>query len=251
MANIDLTVAVTAHDETVVAGPCMSSVAEAIASVEGLGVTVERLIALDAPTGPCADYFTQFLGQGWRIHQFRFRDPFKTRNAVAQLSSGRWLAFVDADDLVSENWFCEAVQRLRAAAARHERVIVHPEVNWIFEGAEVVFVKPAQTDELFLPHYFYFANYYDMMSVYPREAAMEVPYACRDVEQGFGYQDWQWNIETVSAGWRHVSVPDTVIFKRRRAGSISSQNRQRECVIRFTEPMAIDKIRAFGERART
>ncbi|MCA8901945.1 MAG: glycosyltransferase family 2 protein [Hyphomonas sp.] len=248
MAEYDLTVAITAHNETLVAGPCLLSVEAAIEQAEKAGFRVQRLIGLDNATPDADAYFRQDKLKQWELVEFSFGDPFKVRNAMVECGAGKWIAFVDADDMVSENWFVKAAQRLTEAEKAGEKVVVHPEMNWIFEAHEMVFVKPDMNDEIFLPHYFYFANYYDMMAMAPREAALQTPYGDRDLKNGFGYQDWQWNIETIGAGWRHVVVRDTIIFKRRRMNSVSEQNRSRRCLVRDLEPMAIDRIREFGQR---
>lgn len=248
MAEFDLTVAITAHNETLIAGPSLLSTEAAIARAEAAGFRVERLIGLDNPTEDTREYFHRDVLSKWRIVEFSHGDPFRARNALVGSASGKWIAFVDADDLVSENWFLKGAQRLSEAERAGEKIIVHPELNWIFEAHEMVFAKPDMNDEIFLPHYLYFANYYDMMAVAPREAALSIPYGDRDLKNGFGYQDWQWNIETMGGGWRHVVVRDTIIFKRRRMNSVSEVNRDRRCLVRDLEPMAIDQVRTLGLR---
>lgn len=249
MARLDLTVAVTAHNESVIAGPSMRSAEAAILAAEIDGFTVERRVGLDRPTDECRAFYGQSGLKRWTVTEFDFADPFLTRNALVQAASGRWIAFVDSDDLLSENWLVHACRRLAIAEAERDKVIVHPELNWIFEDSQVVFSKTPQDDPFFTPHYFYFSNYYDMMAAYPRSAALEYPYDSRDLKVGFGFQDWQWNIVTMDAGWRHVIVKNTVIFKRRRASSVSVQNRQRGSIIRALEPMAIDRVRDLHRRS--
>jgi hypothetical protein len=248
MTDFDLTVSITAHNETLVAGPSLLSVEAAIRAAEQAGFRVERLIGLDNPTPGATAYFRREALSRWRVEEFSFGDPFRVRNALVRAGRGKWIAFVDADDLVSENWFLRGAQRLEAAEKASDRLIVHPELNWIFEAHQNVFAKPDMDDEIFLPHYLYFANYYDMMAIAPRLAALDIPYGDRDLKNGFGYQDWQWNIETIGAGWRHAVVRDTVIFKRRRLNSVSEVNRDRRCLIRDVEPMAIDQVRLLGLR---
>ncbi len=248
MPDFDLTVAITAHNETLVAGPSLLSVEAAIRRVEDAGFRVERLLGLDNPAPDANAYFRRETFAQWRILDFSFGDPFQVRNAIVQAGTGKWIAFVDADDLVSENWFLKGAMRLLEAEQAGQKVIVHPELNWIFEAHENVFAKPDMDDDIFLPHYLYFANYYDMMAIAPRAAALAIPYGHRDLKNGFGYQDWQWNIETMGAGWHHAVVRDTIIFKRRRLNSVSEVNRDRRCLIRDVGPMAIDQVRQLGRR---
>ncbi|MBN1637153.1 MAG: glycosyltransferase family 2 protein [Deltaproteobacteria bacterium] len=242
MSSFDITVIVTAHDETVVSGPTMRSAESAIIAAEARGFGVERLIAMDGPTAECRDYFSQTKFYKWKMIEYDFCDPYRTRNASVEAARGRWIAFLDADDLFSENWLMLGGERMAQAEKDGEKAIVHPEINWIFDGAHSVSVKPEQEEEYFTPYYFYFANYYAMLCMAPRRAVLEIPYGFRDLESGFGYQDWQWNIETMAAGWRHVVARDTIIFVRRRDMSISVENRQRKTVIRSLEPMAIDRV---------
>lgn len=241
----DITAILTAHSETVLAGPSMQSADAAIAAAEAAGFTVERLIGLDNATDACRAFFEQDAFAAWRRVEMAFKDQGKARNALAREAAGRWIAFLDADDLWSENWLAEAARHL--AEAGEAKVIVHPELNWIFEKQASILAKTPQDDPLMLPHYLYFANYYDALAMAPRAAHVDHPYADRDLGAGFALEDLQWNIETMAAGWRHVVATDTIIFKRRREMSQNIRASQRAAVIRDLEVMRIDRVAALGE----
>lgn len=246
MDQFDLTAIVTAHSESVVAGPAMRAAEIAIASAESDGYKIERLIGMDSATKDCRTFFHQEAFARWTIRESKFSNPSLHRNALAEIASGSWIAFLDADDLVSANWLTAGLARLRERDAKDGKLIVHPEINWVFDGASFVFTKPAQDDEIFNPFYFYMTNYYDTMSISPRAAHLECPYVAVDIPGGFGHEDWQWNIETIARGWRHVVAKDTIIFKRRRDMSVSVENVLRGTVLKNPLPLAIDRMREFG-----
>ena len=246
MTAIDITVAVTAHSETLIAGPTMRSAEAAINVAEAAGFRVERLIGLDAPSADCRAFFTQPAFAPWNIAELKVRDLGLARNELVEIAAGRWIAFLDADDLFSENWLVGAAQRLAQAERAGDKVVVHPELNWFFDAAQLAYIKIAQDDPLFIPYYFYFGNYYDSLCMAQRATIREAPYGPRDVKNGFGYEDWQWNIETMAAGWRHVIAKDTIVFKRRRDTSLVVELDQLGSLIRPLEPMAIDRIKDLG-----
>jgi len=225
----------------------MRSVEIAIRAAELQGLKVERLVGLDAPTLSCTLFFAQPEFEAWSVTEFNFSDPGPTRNALAAVAHGRMIAFLDADDLFSENWLVEAVKRLARAEQAGEKVIVHPELHWVFDADACVRINPSQSDSIFTPYYFYFFNYYDALCLAPRQAHLEFPYARRDVPNGIGYADWRWSIETMAAGWRHEVAKDTIIFKRRRDFSIVLESAARQMIIGAIEPMAITRIQELGD----
>lgn len=243
MSACDLSVIVTAHDETVVSGPTMASADLAIADAERTGISVERLIVLDTPTEETRAYFAQPDFDHWDRRELDQRDLGRVRNEVVPQCQGRWIAFLDADDLFSENWLSVGMSLAREADQQGRRVIVHPELNWQFDGGSSVMVNTAQDDPIFAPHYLYMAHYYDSLCLSPKEAHLETPYVSRDIPNGLSFQDWQFTIETMARGWTHVTARDTIIFKRRRDSSLVTESTAHSSIIRALEPMSIERDR--------
>lgn len=219
----------------------------AIAQAEAAGLSVERMIAYDNPTARARTYFDQSALDHWDRRDVNGGDLGPTRNAVvAEHAKGAAIAFLDADDLFSPHWLSRGMARLRAAEAEGLRPIVHPEVNWLFDGAGAVYWNPDQDDPLFSPQYFYVSNYYDSLCLAPRAAHLEHPYVTRDIARGLSFQDWQFAIETMAAGWQHVSAPGTIIFKRRRDASLVTESRGRQAIVRDMRAMRIDRVADLG-----
>jgi Glycosyl transferase family 2 len=246
----DLSVVVTAHNETVVSGPTMRAADLAVEAARARGYRVQTIIGLDGATAATSAYFHQPHFDHWERRVLEERDLGKVRNALVRECEGRHIAFLDADDLFSENWLAEGVAELDAAAERGERAVAHPELNVVFDGQRGVLLNVDQESPLFTPYYLYVRHYYDSLCMAPRQAHLEIPYVTRDVPNGLSYQDFQWTIETMAAGWRHRAVRDTIIFKRRRDVSLVTESNQRRSVVRALPAMAIDRIRDLGALVR-
>jgi len=246
MTDIDLTVVVTAHDETVVCGPTMRSADLAVAEARRRDHSVETIVALDKPTRQTSDYFGQPRFDHWERWEMTEGDLGRVRNAIVPRTKGRYIAFLDADDLFSENWLAEGIEALGAATERGERAIAHPELNILFDGNKSIRQNVDSSSRLFSPYMLYVRNCYDSLCMSPREAHLAVPYVHRDIPNGLSYQDWQFAIETLSRGWRHLVVQDTIIFKRRRDVSLVVESNNRKSVVRALPEMAIDRVRSLA-----
>jgi glycosyltransferase involved in cell wall biosynthesis len=248
--STDLTLVVTAHDETAVCGPTMRSADLAVAAAREAGLTVQTVIGLDTATDATASYFRNPRFDHWERWELEEGDLGRARNAIVPRTDGRLIAFLDADDLFSENWLVEAVHVLTAAAERGERAMAHPELNVIFDGTRSMLVNIPDDSPLFTPHYLYVRHWYDSLLMAPREAHLEIPYVSRDVPNGLSFQDYQFTIESLGEGWRHLVVPDTIIFKRRRDFSLVTESNTRRSIVRSLPAMAIDRVRQLGAGTR-
>ena len=242
----DLTVIVTAHDETAVAGPTMRSADLAVEAARARGYTVQQIIALDNPTEATTAYFHQPRFDHWERRTIHEGDLGLVRNALVRDADGDYIAFLDADDIFSENWLAASLATVRAGAERGQRLIASPELQILFDRNVTANRNLDQDSPLFTPYFLYLRNYYDSLCLAPRQAHLEVPYASRDIVNGLAFQDYQFAIETISRGWKHVVVEDTIIFKRRRASSLVVESQARRVVVRSLPEMAIDRVRELA-----
>ncbi|MFV0473281.1 MAG: glycosyltransferase [Pikeienuella sp.] len=238
--HIHLTLALTAHSETIVAGPTIASARAALRALEAGGYSAEAIIGLDRATDGCRAFFSQPSLSDWPLGDLDFGDLGASRNALAELARGEVVAFLDADDLFSENWLLEGVRRLEKAKEMGEDLILHPELNVFFDAANSMLLNISQRDELYLGAYWAMRNYYDSLAMAPRRAFLDAPYAVRDRARNLGYEDWRWNLDTIARGWRHEIAPDTIIFKRRRDSSLVTELQAEQALLWPLEPLAID-----------
>lgn len=114
----DLTLVLTAHDETTVSGPTMRSADLAVAEARLRGFTVQTIIALDKATDETTAYFSQPRFDHWERRVLHEGDLGRVRNALLPDTDGDLIAFLDADDLFSENWLAEGIAAIRSGQER-------------------------------------------------------------------------------------------------------------------------------------
>jgi glycosyltransferase involved in cell wall biosynthesis len=248
MTATDLSLVVTAHNETLVCGPTMESADRAVAAARDAGYTVQTIVALDRASDATTEYFHQPAFDHWERWILDEGDLGRVRNAIVPRTDGRHIAFLDADDLFSENWLARGLTHLAAAREEGGAAIAHPEVIITFDGAVGLHQNVDQSSPLFTPYFLYVRNLYDSLCLTPREAHLAVPYVHRDIPNGLSWQDWQFAVETMSRGWDHVVVPETIIFKRRRDFSLMVESAGRRSLLRSLPEMAIDQIRNLTGR---
>jgi hypothetical protein len=229
----DVTAILTAHGEGVLAGLSFRSLLDAVAVARADGIEVDVLVMLDNPTGPTSAVFSEADRHGAVVAEVSYADQGKVRNHAVGLATSGHLAFLDGDDLWSENWLVDAYRACLGDDG--DRVIAHPELNWFFGNQQNLYFLPDQTDPAFDPAFLRVANPWDALCLAPRAAYVEHPFADRAVADGYAYEDWHWMLETYRAGYVHRVVPETIHFKRRREGSQFVQARARRVLTRPSE----------------
>ena len=212
----DITAIITAHREGMLAALSLHSLHRAVLEARAGGAEVQTIAVLDRPDAATTAVFRDRAGIIDSVHVVDFGDQGLARNHAVELAAGEFVAFLDGDDLWSENWLHDALAFTRGQSTA---VISHPEFNWFFDGSNNIFIHTDQDSEDYSLDFLRFYNYWDALCFAPRRAHLENPYCRRDIKGGFAFEDWHWNCETIAAGYTHKVVPDTIHFKRRRAGS--------------------------------
>jgi len=215
LSTISVSAILTAHGEGAMASVSYRSMMEACDYAEARGITIEKIIVLDKP-----DTFTQAvfeeLDDDIVVIETDFGDQGLVRNLAVEKASGKFIAFIDGDDLWSENWLYDAAVYL---SDKPESTIAHPEFNWFFQGVSSILITVDQEDPLFAEDFLRFGNYWDAMCMTHRNTHLSHPYCLRRIKDGFAFEDWHWNCQTYEAGCVHKIVEDTIHFKRRRENS--------------------------------
>jgi glycosyltransferase involved in cell wall biosynthesis len=229
---LNITALVTLHREGCLAQPTLRSLHHCAEYARRAGFSTEILAVLDS-----ADAETRRVAQtfatdhaGVSLLDVDVRDLSLARNAGVQAARGEMLATHDGDDLYSENWLAASAGEL----ARRERAILHPELMVLFGESTYFFWQFDQTDSaLYRPHAMLRVNFWNACSFAPRSTYLDHPYLVARVGEGYGFEDWHWNCETIAAGHVHGVTPQTVRFERRKtSGSLNNAHTAAGSLIR-------------------
>ena len=253
----DITVTIIFHHEGALALSALASLGDLVSVARAGGLAVETQAILDR-----ADELTRhnLKEQGWwidAVEEVSFGDLGLSRNAGARTARGRFLSFLDGDDLWGEQWLRAAFQAATAPAAPDD-LIWHPEYLYVFSDAEPD-GKPAagitrmQSSDTpgFDPAMLLFGNLWSANAFASRDLYLRFPYYAVDRNRGIGIDDWSWNLATLAAGVQHRVVPGAVhLIRRKVAGSLDRQNAAQQLLPRLPESTIRDRQwpRAFLRR---
>jgi len=232
----------TAHREGLVAHKTMLSLFDAAKPLGEQDAPYEILVHIDNGDDATSGYFARYDNDP-RISVFHnhFGDLGMSRNFLAQQARGTYVAFLDADDLVSPNWLVTALDLLVASP---DEVIVHPAAVLIFQhsggSAPVLWLQNPSNDKWLDTQIMLGHNRWAAVYATTRELVCRLPY--QPTGKGIGYEDWSFNTQTVAAGVRHAAAPDTVMFYRKRNNSLLQQSDQQHVLQPYCDLFDIMQI---------
>jgi glycosyltransferase involved in cell wall biosynthesis len=213
--NLDISVILTAHREGVIAGVSARSAQAALLQSTAEGLSHEIIVVLDRADSVTASTLRSALGGFARFLETDEGDPGLARNRGIEIARGLCAAFLDCDDLWTENWLVEAWRLVE----KRPEIVAHSACNLIFGDRRLFWWHVDSESALCDPGYLSWMNYWDAMSFARTSLFRKFPFRRNDLELGFGHEDWHWNALTLAAGVPHKPVAKTMHFKRSRAGS--------------------------------
>jgi len=139
---------------------------------------------------------------------------------------------MDGDDLMSENWL---LQGFRAAENLGPKIVLHPEMNYVFgNGPTYIYLHRDMDSPAFNREVLALQNYWTALSMAHRETYEKYPYEPNTMKDGWGYEDWGWNILTISDGIKHKTVPNTAHYiRKKKSGSLLDVTLANNCLPRL------------------
>lgn len=154
-----------------------------------------------------------------------------SRNYALLKSRGMYLAFLDADDMWGRSWIKEALEK--STQHMNEKIVIHPQFNVFFEsndlGNRLVIRQqlnaPISNNPLLD---LAFSNLWTAHSFALRSVFLETPFVPNQPEQGIGFEDWNFNVQTTALGVRHLIADGAWHFIRVKKGQASMNYRWTE-----------------------
>jgi glycosyltransferase involved in cell wall biosynthesis len=231
MVAVDISAIVTVHSEGRLAHASLMSVARAKAYAQHRGLRVEVLVIMDRPDPETVDVIQNCDLLEFSSHRASFGDLGRSRNAGTEVAKGEWISFLDGDDLWCENWLADAH---KAATSDSRPIIWHPLALFVFGLEPHLFIHVDGEDEDFDIISLSMANFWASQSFAKRKLYLSIPYPETRLDAQLGYEDWGWNLETISQGYLHKCVPDTVNAYRKRRESLVRQTAARNAMPQAT-----------------
>ncbi len=209
----DIHCVVNAHREGRIVHATIASVKRAVSYAERVGLSCSVLVVLDRPSRETEKVVERECEGFADVATVDFGDLSHSRNYAVSRSQAKYTAFVDGDDLWGENWLVECYT---TANRSKKRIVLHPEFNIFFDSEFChVFNHVDMEDHDFEMESLYRMNYWTALSFAETSVYATHPFRKNVILEGFGYEDWTWNFETIQAGIVHKIAAGTVHFVRK------------------------------------
>ncbi len=247
LRQADIAAVVNLHTEGDAALPSLVSSWRAAEHARAAGISVELAIVLDSP-----DAETIAVANAWsdraRIIPIAVGDLGAARNAAVRTLDGEWMAFLDGDDLWGESWLTGAFTAATSTDDPTPLDVWHPQVNVMFGATQSLLHHRDSTDPSFSIARLRLFNAWTALSFTRREYLELTPYPRNRLAEGFGYEDWSWNVEVLRRGGRHRIVPDSVhAIYRAPAGPSTNLLSQSRAALRspYPDPASLSAVLAW------
>jgi glycosyltransferase involved in cell wall biosynthesis len=209
--GVDVSIIIPFHSEGKLAAKTLVGLQRNLASARRAAIDVEVIAVLDSAdnaTRSCVELFIDRTVNS--IHHVEVRDLGQARNAGIEVCLGQMALMLDGDDFLCEEFIPKAWQFSRNAG----RAIWHPSTVVTFGVSRGLSFQQSSEIRGFRKSCLLRANPWNACAMAPRELFAEIPYQRSDATAKIGFEDWQWNCETIANGIPHRIVPDTAHFVR-------------------------------------
>ena len=214
---MDLSVIVTAHSEGIVAHKTMLSLFRALKEVPK--IKYEIIVHIDRGDEPTKEYFNRYKDdKSVKIVFGDFGDLGLSRNNAMKHATGKYIQIIDADDIIGASFFKQAFEAIKV----DDSSLYHPEYVYFFGDVYAIKVQTSAKNKDQAAQLLLSENEWCSMVFGKKELFTDTPY--RATANGFGHEDWMFNIDTTEKGILHKIMPGSVLFYRKAGASLVTRN---------------------------
>ncbi len=247
-----ISVIVTAHRESLLIHRTLKSVYAAIELAAQAKISCELLVVLDRGDQETRRYIDRFPIQRHRTVEIEIGDLGSARNLGAQHVAGKYVAYLDADDLFCPRWLMQAFKYAENAGV--QRLLLHSEYNAYFEAENFLVQYGGCPTFGVSPLGLAAVNYWTSILFFQRSLLVDRPFPYIQAGGGYGYEDWHFIAEQLALGGKVQTVPGTCNFVRRKfRNSMLSRYAQSKALLPPTmllDPVVVAKQQATNAEQR-
>lgn len=247
--GVVFSVIVTFHNEGLIAHKTMLNLFEILRPFDDEKISYEIILHVDNGDSDTLAYLQRYRDDSRiRIIENSFGNPSDSRNFCVKAARGRYLALLDGDDILSKNFLIDGYHMLEEHSP--EPVILHVEADITFgigeEGPRIWFMSDSRSDNDEDAANMFTRNRWSAAIILPKSVAIDFPY--KPTRDGYGYEDWVFNMDTRHANIRHLVVPKSVKLYRVHFGSTYSLHGADNAVTYYSEMFNTTYMQALAKR---
>lgn len=206
---MDISVIITAHNEGIISYYALKSALRAIEQAQQVGISCELLILLDCADQETLNVFSQHKSNDMiKVFTVSFSDSSQSKNFGVLKAKGKYITFLRANDLMSQNWLKYSFNLLEEFGGQ---AVAHPtlEINFgRYCSIEENFATSKLMDFALLS-----GNAYSDVCLAQKNIFSKFPYVSEDE---FTDPDWEFNANITKSKILHVITKETVVYHYKR-----------------------------------
>jgi|GEM_PF-5886165 len=232
---MEISIVLNLHTEGSTCIPTFNSILRNSEILKKNNITHEVLIIVDKGDAETKDVARALRKRNKIVSKLiltEFGDLGLARNKGTETSLGKYMNFVDGDDILEDSWLITAYNYYHES--KRDNIILHPQAYICFGDLGYAWQQHNITSREGNPIFMVGKNIWGSMSFSRRKIFTKVQYeATGSIGRGFAYEDWAWNCRTINLSYEHFIVPSTIFFYQKRFSnkSLSYQGNSSSSII--------------------
>lgn len=242
MKNKTLSIIITAHHEGEIIERAIKSLFVAAKRLKKIDIEYNFLVNVDKGDEETIKSLKKYENRkDFSIFRTEFGDPGLARNSIIKIATGEYVALMDADDMISENWLEVAMKRI---LVEHGEVLIHPEAELRFDRTKILSLNlrvDSKKDFWLNSLSLFGGNKWCSIVLGKKEIFLKNKYS--ESVHGFGYEDYYFNCITTGKKIRHLVAPQTTAFLLQKENSVTVKTHLDNDVLPYVNLFNLKKMK--------